>query len=555
MKRWRKLRFLAAAMALSMLLAACSTPGSTQSTASSSSPSANTSTTGSGDASDDTQDENTEIQYPLEGSPSITIVRKADPDLPTVGISSYNESEGVKTWSERTGVNINVIEPADDNALMVYLASGNLADIVIMAIRGVYPGDVAGMVADGIASDLTDELPVYAPDYWNFINGNDLYLSGAREPDGKYYSIVSTVYPEGSPYRHWFGLVARQEYLDQLNMEAPSDIDSLYEYLKRCKDELGVETPFMSDILRWNHMFDYDGCLTSPFGLVSTGLYVDNGEVHYGMYEDSYKDFLIWLNKLYNEGLLDPNFTLTDEPTAHAAILSGKSALMVTAASRVANLMTSSDASDFTLVGLPSMKKEDGSQAYYSFASTYIEGSFTAFIPEGTPDDRRQTALMALNYLFTDEGHMMTNFGVEGETYDMVDEEPILNEFMTNNPDGKPLDGMLRAYAMLNWPMWYEESLLEQRYAMPAQTQAIKAWAESDSDSYQIQNTSISPEFVDEYASLWTDIDTYMKEYRSQFISGAKSPDTFESEYIPTLQQMQMDRVMEILQASYEKYN
>lgn len=496
-----------------------------------------------------------DVSYPVEGDLKLTLVRRADPDLPTVGISSYNESPGVKALIEQTGIALDVIEPADDNALKVYLASGNLADIVIMNIRNAYPGDVGGMVADGIASDLTDDLPRYAPDYWAFINSNPAYLSIAREPDGHYYGIPGTIYPDGSPYRHWFGLVARKEYLDQLGMEAPTTADEIYTFLKRCKEELGVETPFMADEFRLRHMFDYDGSLSSPFGLVMTGRYVKDGTVHYGQYEPEFKEMLIWLNKLHTEGLFDPNFTLTDEPTAHAAILSGKSALMVTAASRVANLMKSADADDFTLLGLSSLQQADGSQAFYCFASTYVEGSFTAFIPESTSPEKRIAALKLLNYLFTENGHMLTNFGVEGETYEMVDGVPTLTEFMTNNPDGKPLDGMLRAYAMLNWPMWYEPGLLEQRYAMPEQRQSIEAWAEADTDIYQIQNTSIAPEFVDEYARLWTDIDTYIKEYRAQFIAGSKAPDTFESEYLPTLQQMGMDRVLEIYQLSYDMYN
>jgi putative aldouronate transport system substrate-binding protein len=261
------------------------------------------------------------------------------------------------------------------------------------------------------------------------------------------------------------------------------------------------------------------------------------------------------MNKLYAEDLLDPNFTVTDEPTAHAAILSGKSALMLTAASRVANLMKSSTTEDFHLLGLAPLTKADGSKAYYSFGSTYVEGSFTAFIPESTTGERRINALKLLNYLFTPAGHMLTNYGVEGETYDMVNGIPTLSDVMTKNPDGKPLDGMLRAYAMLNWPMWYDASLLDQRYALPEQNQSINAWAESDSDMYQIQNTSIIPEYSDEYAKLWTDINTYMMEYRSQFIIGAKAPETFETEYLPTLEKMGMPRVMEILQASYEWYN
>ncbi len=497
-----------------------------------------------------------EITYPVEGNPTLTIVRKADVDLLTVGMTSYNEAPGLQAFCEQTGITVDVIEPADNNALLVYLTANELPDIVIMANTGVYPGGVGKMIEDGIASDLTDDLPIYAPDYWEFINAHPEYMSNARMPDGKYYMIPSTIYPVGSPYRFWFGLVARQEYLDELGMDMPRTADDIYTFLKRCKDELNVETPFMSDIMRWNHAFDFDGSLTSPFGLVSLGNYVDEaGQVHYGQAEAEFKDFLIWLNKLYAEGLLDPNFTVTDEAVANSAMLSGKSALMLTAASRIANMMQSSTDENFHLVGVPGLAKEDGSNAYYTFASTYIEGSFCAFIPVTTQGEDRINALKFLNYFYTDAGHVLSNYGTEGETYNIIDGSYVLNDFMVNNPDKLPLDGLLRSYALMNWPMYYDDNMLAQRYGMPEQNAAILSWAQADTDLYQIQNATILPEYADEYAKLWTDIKTYVMEYRSQFIIGTKSPDTFESEYLPTLEKMQLPRVLEILQASYEAYN
>lgn len=496
------------------------------------------------------------IQYPVEGNPTITIVRKADPDLPTVGLSSYNQSPGIKALMEQTGINIEVIEPVDNNALLVYLNSNDLPDIVIMQINGVYPGGIGKMIEDGVASDITEDLKQYAPDYWEFINSNPSYLSLAREPDGKFYCVPGTIYPGGSEYRYWIGLAARKEYLDQLGMEIPQTEDELYTYLRRCKDELGIETPFMSDGARLtNFMFNNDGCITSPSGLISTGAHVVDGVVHYGQAEPEFKGVLDFLAKLYKEGLMDTNFTVTDEATAHAAILSGKSALIYTAASRIANLMKSTDDPNFHLVGLPALHKQDGSRGDYVFASTFVEGSFTAFIPESTTGERRVNAIKLLNYMFTEAGHVLTNYGVEGSTFEYVDGVAKLTEFMTSNPDGYPLDGMLRGYAMMNWPMWYDGNLLDQRYAMPEQNQCIKAWADNNGSDYQIQNNSIKPEFSDEYARLWTDISTFIAEYRSQYIVGAKAPETFETEYLPTLESMGMGRVLEILQASYEYYN
>lgn len=496
------------------------------------------------------------VAYPVEGNATVTIVRKADPDLPTVGMTSYNEAPGVKALAEQTGIDIEVIEPVDLNALLVYLVSSELPDIIIMKNTGEYPGGIGKMIEDGVASDLTDDLPLYAPDYWAYINSHPEYLSNARMDDGRYYLIPSTIYPTGSPYRFWFGMVARQEYLDQLGMEYPKTPDDLYTFLKRAKDELGLETPFMSDVMRWNYIWEgNDGTFTAPFGLIGSGLYVDEGVVHYGAAEKEFKDVLSFFAKLYTDGLLDPNFTVTDEAIANSAMMSGKSALMLTAASRIANMMKSNTDEGFTLVGLPPLTKPDGSSAYFAFASNYIEGSFCAFIPETTTGERRINALKLLNYFYTDAGHILSNYGVEGETFDIVDGKYVLNDYMVNNPDGLPLDGLLRACALMNWPMFYDDNMLAQRYGMPEQALAFENWAQNENDKYQIQNTTILPQFADEYAKLWTDIKTYMAEYRSQFIIGAKAADTFESEYLPTLEKMGMPRVLEILQASYEAYN
>lgn len=497
-----------------------------------------------------------EVTYPVEGGVTVSIVRPADPDLPTVGITSYNEAAGMMALEKQTGIDIEVIEPADNNAMLVYLASSDLPDIVMMKNPGLYPGGLGKMIEDGIATDLTEDLPVYAPDYWNWINNHPEYKSIVTMDDGGYYYFPSGVYPLGSPYRFWFGMIARQEYLDQLGMEFPQTPDDLYTFLKRCKDELGVETPFMSDVMRWNYIWESnDGTFTAPFGLVGAGLYHVDGVVHYGSYEKEFQGVLDFFRKLYADGLLDTNFTVTDEAIANSAMMSGKSALTLSAASRIANMMKASDDPNFTLVGLPPLKKADGTDAYFVFASNYADNGFCAFIPETTTGERRINALKLMNYLFSDAGHILTNYGVEGENFDIIDGKYILNESMTNNPDKLPLDGLLRTRALMNWPLYYDDEMLAQRYGMPEQGAAFLNWSQNETDTYEVRNQTILPEYSDEYAKLWTDIKTYMAEYRSQYITGAKGTETFETEYLPTMDKLGMPRVIEILQASYDAYN
>jgi putative aldouronate transport system substrate-binding protein len=467
------------------------------------------------------------------------------------GYSSYNDTPGVKSWIEQTGIEINFVELVDTNAYLLYLAGGNLPD-VIMTGNTMYPGGVNKMVQDGLAQDLTDLLPMYAPDHWRFINSDPGYVNCIKEPDGKFYTFAGYFRPKDCISRSWRGFVARKEYLDKLNMAPPETADDLYTFLKRAKTELNLEIPFMSQNDHFYSIFTGGG-ITSAFGLPNAGIYHVNGKVHYGAYEAQYKNVLAFMHKLYAERLLDSNFAVTDEPTANSAMLSGKSALMVAAASRIQNLTIAANfASDFTLLGLPAMSTAKGVKPLYNYIDGLVIYDQWCFLPPSSKN--AEYALKALNYFFTEKGNILANFGQENLTFTYVNGQPVYTQMVTKNPEGIPLDGFLRANGLLNFPIIQDNRMTEQRFALPQQVAALKAWGYSDADKYRIANNNILAEHADEYGALITDINTYIEESRAQFISGALPLDRFDS-YIANLKNIGMDRLLEILQVSYDVYN
>ena len=42
---------------------------------------------------------------------------------------------------------------------------------------------------------------------------------------------------------------------------------------------------------------------------------------------------------------------------------------------------------------------------------------------------------MMLDYLYSEEGIMLTNYGIEGVSYELVNGEPVYTELLTNNPE------------------------------------------------------------------------------------------------------------------------
>jgi putative aldouronate transport system substrate-binding protein len=491
------------------------------------------------------------IVYPVTGSPKLSIVRMADPDLPTAGYSTYNEAPSIKALIKATGINLEFVEPVNVTALLLYLSAGNTSDIVI-GDKNFYPGGVAKMSGDGLAVNLIDYLPKYAPDYWQLINSSPAYKNGTMDQDGGFYSVAGPLSEVDSKVGVWRGILVRKEFLDRLNMQPPQTPDEFYTFLKRTKDELGIAAPFRSDKFRFESIF-IDGSLTSGFNLPSSGPYQINKKIHFGAYESQYKDVLAFLNKLFAERLLDNNFAVTDEPTANAAMLNGQSASMITALSRMQNMASMATSKDFTLYGLDSLVPTKGAMPMSSYVRETVQSYFWAFIPSNATKNI-EYSLKLLNYLFTPKGIMLSNFGEEGLTYTMRNNEAILTEFMTKNPKGVPLDALLRVHAMLNFPLLQTDSMTRQRYPLPEQIQAMAAWARSDAKKYFIVNNSILPQFAEEYASLYTDINTYIVESRAQFISGVLPLGEFDS-YIATLKRMGMDRLLEILQTSYNAYN
>ena len=491
------------------------------------------------------------VTYPVTGNPRITYSRIPDADFFNSGFTSLNDSPVIKAWIKQTGINVDIIQLADEAAYMLYLAAGTPPDIV-QVWKGFY-GGIGKMHEDGLAQDLTDLLPVYAPDYWALINSDDQYMIPIREPDGRHYAVAGYLQEIPGFNASWFGLVARKEFLDKLNMTAPETPNEFYTYLKGLKDELRIETPFMFGSNRLDNLFN-QGALPSGFGLPSAGFYQLNGRVHFGAYDPQYRELLAFMNRLFSEGLLDNNFAVTDDNTTYSSVVNGKTGLTAFGSATFPNLANAANnAPDFNLMGLSSMTTAKGVKPMWSLTDLPVTTSYWCFLPDRCRD--AANSLKLLNYLHTKEGHILGNFGEENVTFTYENGQPVFTQFVMNNPRGIALNAVMHAYTLIGFPIMQDNRMSRQRMGSQMQIQATEAWSNSDIAKYRIINSSILAQYADEYAGLVTDINTFVRESRAQFISGALPVDRYESYYIPALKNMGMDRLIQIAQESFNFYN
>jgi putative aldouronate transport system substrate-binding protein len=167
-----------------------------------------------------------------------------------------------------------------------------------------------------------------------------------------------------------------------------------------------------------------------------------------------------------------------------------------------------------------------------------------------------ELAIRLLDYGYSDEGHILWNFGKEGESFNYVDGYPKYADFIFDNSDGKtvPQKMGLHSQALTSGPFFQDVRYLEQYYATPQQQEATKAWSNTDVYDYMWPNAAtFTQEESDEYNTIMSAILTYQGEMQQKFIVGAEPIEKYD-EMVKKIKDMGLDRALEIRQAAYDRY-
>ena len=498
-------------------------------------------------------DAGTSVHYPIQGAEKLTF-----------GMALANEwSDRFDSWTdlpigravqEKTGVELEMVHVADNKAMNLLLASPDLPDIILFNFQNNYSGGVLKAIEDGVIFPMDAEfLQQNAPDYWEVLNSNENIMKGSTNQQNQVFGF--TFIMGDDKIKTGYGLTVRDDWCEQLGLDV-AQIDTSEEFhdmLSRFKSELNVEIPMTFTSKNLEELLDY-GTITSPFGLVTRDVYQKEGTVHIGYAEKEYKDVLAYLNQLYNEGLLDANFSTNDAATVTANMLSGTSGVSTGALGGGIGtwLQTNRDVEGYSLAGLHNLVENDGDKSLYGFYKTDVIGK-TAVITNSC--ENKELAAQFLNYGYTDEGHMLYVFGVEGESYEMVDGEPQYTEYIMHNPDGLTVKKAMSEYTLSwdNGPFVQDLRQKLQSASMPEQLAAWDVWDDTTVEEYFLPKIAIAQEDLAEYSSLRSDIKTYVNEMTIKFVRGTESLDHFD-EYLATLESMGVSRLTEIIQAATDEY-
>ncbi|GLX71165.1 extracellular solute-binding protein [Paenibacillus glycanilyticus] len=468
-------------------------------------------------------------------------------------VSNLNEVAAVKEWGKRTNVNFTFNHPAagSNDAFGVMLASGDLPDVIFQNWNWI-PGGLPKMFTDGSVIKLNDLIDQYAPNLKKMLDDNPEVAKQLKADNGDIYAIPHLRAGEHGKYKTFSGLIIRQDWLDELHLQKPETIAEWENVLKTFKEKKGV-TPYT---LSKDQIVGYNDFL-GAYGL-NIDFYVDNGKVKYGSIEPAFKDYLSTFKKWYDEGLIDHDFATNDSKTKDAIITSGKAGAFFGYIGSSIGVYTpalqqTEPNAKLEAVQFPVLNK--GDEPSFVPRSWEWDG-FGAAI--STSDKNPVETIKALDYLYSPEGQLLKNFGIEGETYNMVNGEPVYTDLILKNPDGLPIAQAMAKYFVANYSFIGpdDDRFNDQFYQLDSQKDAVKTFSQYADNAMKVlmPPVSLTPEESDEVAKIMNDVTTYRNEMTIKIALGAEPIDAFDK-MVDQLKKMNIEKVIAIQQAALDRYN
>ncbi len=463
-----------------------------------------------------------------------------------------DDSQFFQQMQERTGVTVewqcpNKQTAAENFNLMI--ASGDWTDMVT-GLGGMYTTGLNGALEEGIIQDLTDVVRENMPAYQNILASNEEYTVDTKLDDGRIAAIYG-LQAEGYPAS--VGMAIRKDWLDDLGMELPRTYDQYHDVLTAFKSEKGATSPLLISSSGtennnfWFTGYGVAGTLDQTRGLYP--FYQIDGEVHFSVTEDGFREALEMLSQWYAEGLIYKDFMSGDIMTGMGMAMSGETGLYTTFLTTLSNPDSATGGQAWP--ALMPLKHEDD-EIHFGLAVDLVEGVSAGTCITATAEDTELCARW-LDYLYTADGQLLANYGVEGVSFEYVDGKPQLMDIVLNNPTYGT--NIALNYYALNISMGLLDWSRTTVNYTDAQKAALEIWSEGDTDYNYPTNVTMTVQESEEFNRTYSDISTNVSENVLAFITGSRPlNDESWNEFVSGIEGMGIEKCVEIKQAALDRY-
>ncbi|MFD1735442.1 extracellular solute-binding protein [Bacillus salitolerans] len=402
--------------------------------------------------------------------------------------------------------------------------------------------------SQGLLIPLEDLIEKYAPNLQKVMEKYPDLKASITAPDGHIYTLpgIDNLSHSQAPLIWMNGY-----WLENLGADRPETTEELYQLFKDFKakdanqngvdDEIPLSASSIKE-LRFN--------LLPAFGInQSSGITEVDGEVKFAFIQDEYKAYLQFLNRLYNEKLLDQQiFSHTWEQYV-AKGAENKVGVFPTWPIVMIGFADVTEAAKYPL--LPALTSPVNDKKIVTKISEIKRGRFAI-----TNENEHPEATMRwIDHLYSEEGSILARLGVEGKNWEWTDSSKSawrllapegMNTTQANAQDapgaGTPIPMVIDNDFFLkedNPTIHKIAGWVEEEYLPHVEVPFPQVYLTMDE-----QNT---------VNTLRPDIDSYIEQMEAKFVSGGASFDEWDK-YVNTLKGLGVEELVSIHQAAYDRF-
>ena len=423
----------------------------------------------------------------------------------------------------------------------------------------------------------------YMPNFRALSETNPLWAAYQQTESGAIYGL-SRIFPSRIGLCTGMTTFVKTSWLENVGMEMPTTLDEFYDVLVAFKeqDANGNGDPNDEIPLSMNISAGYRICwlLMSSFGINNACanelmMADEDGKVYSVPDSENYKEYLRYLRKLYAEGLLDETCfvqSVDEMREKYAADRVGFMSDWTSIQNAVGNPAPSALTEYAYLPGLSS-EYTDGNIDFMLGNCGYGNGARTY---ASAATEYPETIAMLVDYFLSNDAVLLCDYGVEGETFSYVEDAfgnkvPSYTGYwedkyasQTEYANSLKLDGafkLVRSDVMNAIIENASDEMLEEMiYNDPNYTYTANAMKEqtlrkADRLITPYPDLVFTEEEGTERSTLMTDIDSYRGMMRAAFITGESDIDAEWDNYVNTLKNMGLERLVEIEQAAYDRFS
>lgn len=460
---------------------------------------------------------------------------------------------------------------AASERIPLMLNSGDMPDAILG--HAFQANDIAQYgTSEGMfypVNELLDYMPIFSA----FLEENPAVREGITTTDGNIYGFPAL----NNIYSYAARFFIDQTWLDRLGLENPTTLEEFKNMLIAFRDEDANGNGDPDDEIPWGGSWSGASAerdlIFYALGYAASGnLAVDhnkeNPDIVFVPYEAQYKDYLLYMNDLWNEGLLDPDMFTQSETQVQATVLEGTIGFCAMSAPYVYVPETKDN-----WVAINAMSKEEGGLRIYPAANPVYIPAF--MVLNADCDEEVAAALAALaDEMYSVEWYGWSMYGPEaGSELDYFGTGHYVEDGVIkyNMPDDMTDEWSFRCTYLTIWDLPGFNSLqydpYYQLYAeqfpdtqlgqLFATGNYFEDWQPNFIETYRPYYAESIPTFyfaeddLDRINTLQTPLDDYVASMEAKFITGEISIEDEYDNFVATLEEYGVQEYVELYNSYY----